>query len=272
MKKRLLQYLKRGIIILGSIYVVTCALVYYFQEKLLFHPEAIPRTTSYSYKHEFKEKFYQVETGIELNTLLFKTDSVKEKRKLVFYIHGNAENLTTAGNVASTYTEQGYDCFVYDYRGYGKSDGEIDSEEGLFADAQILYTKMTSKYTEEDITIVGYSIGSGVAAWLTSKNSPNKLILKAPYFSMKDMMSKKYPILPTFLLRYPLETNERLKEMKCPIYIFHGDKDAAIPYSSSEKLKKEIKTIDLIRLAGVGHTGFSENLTYRTKLSEILSN
>ena len=272
MKKRLLKYLKRGIIILGSIYVVACVLVYYFQEKLLFHPEAIPKTESYSYDEDFTEKFYEVTAGVELNTLLFKADSINEKRKLIFYIHGNAENLSTAGGVAPIYTKQGYDCFVYDYRGYGKSNGEIDSEEGLFADAQILYSKMTLEYPEEDITIVGYSIGSGVAAWLASKNAPNKLILQAPYFSMKDMMSTKYPILPAFLLRYPLETNERLKETKCPIYIFHGDKDQAIPYSSSEKLKKAVNTIDLTRLVGMGHTGFSGNQKYRTKLSEILSN
>ena len=266
------KYLKRTIWVIGSIYLLICILVFAFQEKLLFHPEAIPKTENYTYNQNFVEKNYTVTTDVELNTLLFKSDSTWEDRKLIFYIHGNSETLATAGGVASTYTNQGYDFFVYDYRGFGKSDGSIDSESELFADAQILYSNLSKQYKEENVTIVGYSIGTGVAAWLAGKNSPERLILQAPYFSMKDMMIVKYPILPTFLLRYPLETNECLKEMKCPIYIFHGDKDAVIPYSSSEKLKKEVNTVDLTRLIGMGHTGFSENITYETKLSVILSN
>ncbi|MDG1332557.1 MAG: alpha/beta fold hydrolase [Crocinitomicaceae bacterium] len=272
MKQRLLKYLKRGIILLASIYVLACILVYFFQEKLLFHPEAVPKTEVYSYDQEFTEKFYKVSNGVELNTLLFKSDSVQKKRKLVFYIHGNAGNLSTAGGLAPVYTDQGYDCFLYDYRGYGKSDGSIDSEESLFADAQILYDKMALEYDQEDIILVGYSMGTGIAAWLASKNAPSKLILQAPYRSVTDIMKSKYPMLPTFLLRYPLETNERLKETKCPIYIFHGDKDRSIPYSSSEKLKKEIKRINLTRLGGLGHNGFMSHPIYRSKMKQILSN
>lgn len=270
-KQNIRKYLKRTVWVIGSIYLLICILVLAFQEKLLFHPEAISKTQKYAYSQAFVEKNYTVTTDVELNTLLFKSDSTWQDRKLVFYVHGNAENLTTAGGVASTYTDQGYDFFVYDYRGYGKSDGSIDSEAELFADAQILYSNLSRDYKEENITIVGYSIGTGVAAWLAGKNSPERLILQAPYFSMKDMMRSKYPFLPGFVLRYPLETNERLKETKCPIYIFHGDKDKAIPYSSSVKLKKKIKTIELTRLKGLGHTGFTSNSTFQSKILEILS-
>jgi len=272
MNARYQKYIRRTVFIIGTIYVVLCALISLFQEKLLFHPEAVPKIEQYSYDQEFIEKSYKVADGIELNTLLFKSDSVAENRKLIFYIHGNAENLTTAGGVASMYTDLGYDCFLYDFRGFGKSDGKIDSESGLFADAQILYSQLVSEYKEENITIVGYSIGTGIASWLAAKNAPNNLILQAPYFSMKDMMGKKYPIFPKFLLRYPLETNKRLSEASCPIYIFHGTKDESIPYSSSLQLKKTVKRIDLTKLEGMGHTGYSQNATFRSKLSEILSN
>ena len=266
------KYAKRTIWVIGSIYLLTCILALSFQEKLLFHPETVPKSEQYKYPQEFTEKNYQVETGVELNTLLFKSDSTSERRKLVFYIHGNGENLTTAGGLASVYTDLGYDFFVYDYRGYGKSGGKIDSESALFADAQILYSNLLRDYDEENVTILGYSIGTGIAAWLAAKNSPKQLILQAPYFSMKDMMRTKYPFLPTFLLRYPLETNERLKETKCPVYIFHGNKDDIIPYSSSTKLKKIIKTIDLTTLEGLGHTGFMEHPDYQSNIREILTN
>lgn len=273
MNKRILKFMRRGIIVILSLYIIACALLYFFQEKMLFHPEPISKSIHYSYDSEFTEAFYEVEKGIKLNTLLFKADSVgSEGRNLIFFIHGNGGNLTTLGGVAPSFTSKGYDCFLYDYRGYGKSDGSITSEEDLFSDAQILYNQMKKSYAEKDITIVGYSIGTGIASWLASKNSPHKLILEAPYFSMKDIMDRQYPIFPKFLLQYPLESNIYLRKTKCPIFIFHGDKDAAIPFSCSQQLKKTIPTIQLFPLKGLGHTGFAENAKYQIRLAEILSN
>ena len=272
MDKRIFKYIKRTIFVLLSIYFVGGALLYFFQEKMLFHPESISKSTKYSYDSNFEEKFYTVEKGVELNTLLFSTDSIKENRKLIFYIHGNGGTLKTLGSVATSFTNRGYDCFMYDYRGYGKSDGVIDSEAKLFSDAQILYNQMKQIYAEEDIVIVGYSIGTGIASWLASKKAPNKLILEAPYFSMKDMMRRNYPIVPTVLLRYPLESDKYLKETNCPIFIFHGDQDSSIPFSSSQNLKKLHPKIEMTRLSGVGHTGFAQNQKYQKVLTEILRN
>ncbi len=271
-KSNIRKYIKRGISLLVVLYVVACILLYSFQEKLLFHPEKVGKSVKYAYSQNFEEQFYQVDDETELNGLLFKADSVSGERKLVFYIHGNAENLTTAGGVASSFTDRGYDLFIYDFRGFGKSDGTIDSEARLFADAQILYSQLKRSYDESNITILGYSIGTGIASWLAAKNHPEQLILQAPYFNMKDMMRQKYPIFPTWLLHYPFETNERLKETTCPIYIFHGTKDTTIPYTSSTKLKQIVPAVDLTPIPDLGHTGFMKNPIYQTKLNEILSN
>lgn len=271
MENRVVNYIKRIVYTVLSLYVIACVLLMYFQEKILFHPEEIAKDVEYTYDANFEEKFYEVERGVQLNTLLFPADSVTGNRKLVFFIHGNGENLKTLGGVASSFTDNGYDCFLYDYRGYGKSDGKIDSEARLFADAQILYAKLKLQYAEEDIVIVGYSIGTGIASWLASNNSPSKLILEAPYFSMKKMMEQKYPIFPTFLLHYPLETDKYLKATNCPTFIFHGDKDEVIPFSASQELKKMKPEITLTRLKGLGHTGFMTNAKYKEVLSEILA-
>lgn len=270
MSKRLRTYVKRIITALALVYVLACVILYFFQEKILFHPEKVNKKVTYTYSANFEERFFKVEDEIQLNALLFKADSVVGERKLVFYIHGNAENLTTAGGVASSFTDEGYDFFVYDFRGFGKSDGHIDSEARLFADAQILYSQLRSQYGDERITIVGYSIGTGIASWLAANNHPERLILQAPYFSMKDMMHQQYPIFPSWILKYPLETNLRLQKTTCPIYIFHGTQDDVIPYASSTRLKKMIPSIDLTSIPDLGHTGFMQNPAYQTKLSQIL--
>ena len=269
-KASITKYIKRGLSIIVLLYVIACILLYFFQEKMLFHPEKVEKSHAYSYSMSFEEQFYQVEEGIELNGLLFKADSVSGDRKLIFYIHGNAENLTTAGGVASSFSDRGYDLFIYDFRGFGKSDGTIDSEARLFADAQILYSQLTRHYEESNITILGYSIGTGIASWLAAKNQPERLILQAPYFSMKDMMGQKYPIFPTWLLKYPLETDKRVKETKSRIYIFHGTDDKVIPYASSTRLKEIVPSIDLTSIPDLGHTGYMENTVYQSKLDEIL--
>lgn len=271
MNKRLRKYIKRIVAALVLVYLLACVLLYFFQEKLLFHPEKVDKDVKYTYTSNFEEKFIEVEEGVELNGILFRADPVSGERKLVFYIHGNAENLTTAGGVASSFTSNGYDFFVYDFRGFGKSDGCIDSEARLFADAQILYSHLRRQYGDQNITIVGYSIGTGIASWLAANNHPEQLILQAPYFSMEDMMHRNYPIFPSWILKYPLETNLRLEKTTCPITIFHGTKDNVIPYASSTELKKMIPSIDLTSIPGLGHTGFMQNTTYQTKLNQLLS-
>lgn len=273
MNKRIFKYIKRGFFILFWIYGIGCALLFYFQEKMLFHPEAIDKSVEYSYATDFEEKYYEVEKDVELNTLLFSADSIpNEPRKLIFFIHGNGGNLKTLGGIAPTFTDRGYDCFLYDYRGYGKSGGTIESEASLFADSEILFYEMKKKYGEENIIVVGYSIGTGIASRLASQHSPNKLILEAPYFSMTDMMHQKYYIIPTVLLRYRLETDKYLKETNCPIFIFHGDEDESIPFSSSQRLKKLHPKINFTPLRGLGHTGFAQHEKYQEVLTEILSN
>ncbi|MGK4569129.1 alpha/beta fold hydrolase [Flavobacterium sp. 3HN19-14] len=64
------------------------------------------------------------------------------------------------GNIAEIYTSLGYDCFIPDYRGYGKSGGEIESESQFLSDVDLLYKDMLKRYAEDKIVIIGYSIGT----------------------------------------------------------------------------------------------------------------
>ena len=85
-------------------------------------------------------------------------------------------------------------------------------------------------------------------------------------------MAYKFPILPSFLLKYKFETNKYLPKCKMPIVIFHGKNDGIIPYSSSLKLKKLFKAKDkLIPLEGFAHNGMSDNAEYLMQLNRILA-
>jgi pimeloyl-ACP methyl ester carboxylesterase len=265
MKKILLKILK---IVIG-LYIIVCGLLFFFQEKLIFFPEKLDK----SYKFIFDQKFEEINIKTKdqkiLNALLFKSDSPKG---LIFYLHGNAGSLSSWGEVSKTYTDLNYDVFMLDYRGYGKSESSISSQGQLYQDLQIAYDAMKSKYSENKIIVLGYSIGTGIASKIASTNKPGLLILQAPYYSLTDMMKHTYPIIPTFILKYKFETNEYIKECKMPIVVFHGNQDEVIYYGSSLKLREEFKNQDtLITLSGQGHNGITENPEYKIEIQKVLT-
>ncbi len=267
MKKRIIKIFKIVIAIIILLSIVLIAGLYFFQEKLIFFPQKTEKNYQYEFQQNFKELKIKTSDGKLLNALLFKADTTKG---LIFYLHGNAGSLKSWGYVAKSYTDLNYDVFILDYRGFGKSEGRISGEKQLFEDTQKAYNEMKNIYNEQDITVLGYSIGTGLAAKLASENNPNRLILQAPYYSFKYLVGHQYHF-PTFMLKYKLFTNKFLKHCKCPIVIFHGDEDSVINHNSSVKLKEELPDkIRLIILKGQPHNGITDNQDYKKELKTIL--
>ena len=254
--------------ICSFLYVLILVLLYFFQEKLIFHPSKTPQNYVFNFPQIKEELTFKTQDNTLLHGILMKVDNPKG---LIFYLHGNAGCIASWGNVAHTYTNQNYDVFMLDYRSYGKSEGNISSEKQLHEDIQMVYNKLKEKYSEDKIIILGYSIGTGMAAKLATKSNAKLLILQAPYYSLKDLVSHFVPIIPTFILKYKLETNEFLPQCKMPIIIFHGTKDEVIYYESSLKLQKIFKETDrLVLLDGQSHNNMSQNLQYLNEIEKIL--
>jgi uncharacterized protein len=265
MKKMLLRIVQ----IVFVLYVLACGFLFFFQEQFIFFPEKLDKNFQFQFDQPFIEKNTKTTDGHFLNGLLFKAPNSKG---LIFYLHGNAGCLDSWGLVAQTYTHLNYDVFILDYPGYGKSNGSINGETKLMEDIQTVYNEQKKYYAENKIIVLGYSIGTGLASKLASTNNPKLLILQAPYYSLTDMMRNTYSIIPTFILKYKLETNIYLKECKMPVVIFHGNKDEVIYYGSSLKLQQEFKASDrLITLEGQGHNGITDNADYLKELEKVLA-
>ena len=243
--------------------------MYFNQESFIFHPLKINKETKFTYTEKFKEINLKTNEGITINNLYFETEN---PNGVVYFLHGNAENLSTWGNVVSIYLELGYNVFITDYRGYGKSEGNITDQTQLFSDAQLGYDFLKKEFKEDQIIIVGYSIGTGIASYLASTNNPQKLILQAPYFNLKTEMKSRFPFLPTSILKYPFENNLYLSKVKSPIFIFHGDKDYVITHENSIKLQSVLKEKDsVIILKNQDHVGINDNAEYQKNLLKILN-
>ena len=248
------------------LYIAACAYLYFQQENILFHPTKLGADYQFDFKVEFEEKTIVGEDGTKLSGVLFKSHNSKG---LVFYLHGNAGDITRCENDAYVYTDLGYDCFVLDYRGFGKSEGKIISQKQFYSDVEIAYDSLCKNYEEQHIAILGYSIGTGPASMLASKSNAKHLILLAPYYSMVDMMNNQYPFIPSYFLEYKLKTYEFITKVKSPISIFHGDADEIIYYGASVKLKEHFSSKDeLITLPGQLHGGMNHNPTYNEWLKK----
>ncbi|WP_228407543.1 alpha/beta hydrolase [Chryseobacterium timonianum] len=249
-------------------YVLLCIGVYFYQEKIIFYPEKLPENYKFSFDGSFEEITIRTKDEKHLSSVLFKTQNPKG---VIFYLHGNGGSIRGWGEVTQLYSSMNYDTFILDYRGYGKSEDKIKNKDQLSSDIETAYQELLKRYPENKVIILGYSVGTGLAAKLASAHHAKLLILQAPYYSMKDEMNQKFSFLPKFLLKYNFETNEYLKTVPSPVVIFHGDKDEVIHYNASLKLKNHFKKGDrLIVLKGQTHNGITDNLDYQNSMKLIL--
>lgn len=255
--------------VLFMLYLLFMGFLSFSQERLIFFPEKLPVNHRFSFGHPFEEVFVKAEDGARLHGVLFQ---VPQAKGLVFYLHGNAGSVESWGWVHEAYTALGYDVFVFDYRGYGKSESEISSEKQFYDDAEAAYLALANRYGNRQVIVAGYSIGTAAAARLAALHTPTLLLLQAPYYSLSDLMSSLYPFVPGFLLQYKFETHKFVAQTKSPIAIFHGELDEIIYPGSSEKLKTHLKQTDQVfLLKGQGHNGMNENPAYRRKLAQVLA-
>jgi pimeloyl-ACP methyl ester carboxylesterase len=242
---------------------------YFLQEKLIFSPIKLPQDYEYPFGFEFEERFYEIDEKTRLNAILFKS---KKSKGLIFYVHGNADNLRYWGDFAPDFTRYNYDVFMYDFRSFGKSTGKIKGEKNLQKDAKFLYHKMIKEYGEENIVIYGFSIGTGIASRLAKNNNPKHLILEAPYFNFIDLVKYHKAYLPADLIsKYHFRTNKYLPEVTSPITIFHGTEDRKVPYYSGEKLRDLNNNLHFVPIVGATHSDMQSMETYQVEMKKVLS-
>ena len=248
-------------------YGAVCLIIFFNQENLIFHPSVVALKSEYDLGIPHTEKNIPVGKAAVINGILCR---VPNSRGLIFFLHGNAGNVSDTRGAAEFYTLLGYDFFSFDYRGFGKSTGKISGEKQFYNDVQVIYNELKKTYAEQEIIIAGYSIGTAPAAMLAAANHPKKLILMAPYYSMKELARYHYPYVPVFLLKYKFETFAFLQRIQLPVLIGHGKNDGTIPFEQSLKLSKLLRNGKLSGLDGEGHNGVQSNGIFQEELRKFL--
>lgn len=257
------------LIILAGIYLLVCVVFYFFQHFFFFRPEILPHEFAYKYPFDFEEKTFDMEDGGRINAIYFR---VPNSRGVIYYLKGNSRSIKGWGKFAKDFVSNGYDFFMMDYRGFGKSRGKR-TEANLYNDAQTLYKWLSSQYNEDDIVIYGRSMGSGIAARIASWNRPKMLILDSPYYSFYHQVKRYGFILPLrWLLRYQIRTDRFFRKIESPVFLIHGTRDRLIPFEHSERLQQiQPELVQLLPIEGGGHNNLPEYPEYHRYLYDILN-
>lgn len=255
--------------IVGSIYLVLILVFYFAQDLFFFRPEKLPAYFRYRYPFPFDEVNFEMEDGGTINGIHFK---VPNSKGVVFYFKGNSRSIKGWGKFAKDFVGKGYDFFIIDYRGFGKSRGRR-SETILYNDAQHVYKWLSSQYGEDKIILYGRSLGSGIAARIASWNNPRMLIFDAPYYSFLSQIKRYGFFLPIkWILKYQIRTDQFIKQIKCPVFFIHGSKDLLIPINNSKMLQALAPSNShLFEIEHAGHNNLPDFPEYHDILYDILN-
>ena len=192
-----------------------------------------------------------------------------ENKNAIIYFGGNGEAVEYN---ASTFERLFSDHAVYlvKYRGYGGSTGQ-PSEDNICADALNIFDKLRKEHS--NISVIGRSLGSGVATFIASQRDVNKLVLVTPYDSIESLAQKTYPIYPmSLLLKDKYDSVGRAQLITSDTLFLLAENDKVIGRKHSENLFKAFREIkpELVVISDSGHNTISNNPRYNETLRQFI--
>ena len=201
----------------------------------------------------FEEVSFTASDGVQLHGWFVPG----EKGVAWLWFHGNAGNIShRLENLKLLHDELGVSVFLFDYRGYGRSQG-TPSEEGIYRDAEaaLAYLDSREDIDPERIVFFGRSLGAGVAVELATRYCPYGLILESPFPSIRYMARRAYPFLPVWpFLRTRYDSLAKIGKVQAPVLVLHGDRDDIVPLEGATRLfQKANEPKEFYTIRGAGH-------------------
>ena len=265
-KKHLYRWLK----IVLLVYCLVGIAIFYAQDFLILHPTVQNKDYVYQFSQPFKEVNIAYDETTNINIVQFALPHAAPKG-VVLYFHGNKGNVQRYARFVPRFTNNGYEVWMIDYPGYGKSTGAF-SEDRVYDWSLVMYNLARKRFSTDSIIIYGKSLGTGMASQLASIRDSKSLILETPYYSftsLADTWAWMYPL--SKMLHYKFPSNEYLKKVTAPVTIFHGTKDELIPYDNAVRLKEVLKKKDhFITIEGGDHRNLNQFSSMQNELDSLL--
>lgn len=201
--------------------------------------------------HRFREVETETEDGLA-GRLLYAAPA--PGRPVILFLHGNGDSMAGGAQALLSLIAAGYGAVVPEYRGYDGLPG-TPSEAGLYRDARAAQRWMRHEgIAPTDTIVIGYSLGTGVAAQMAVEQRPRALVLIAPFASIAAATRMHFPWVPArWLVTERYLTSDKIGRIACPLLLIHGDADRTIPVANSRLLAATRPDARLVVLPGVGH-------------------
>ena len=216
------------------VYFLATLGLYIFQRSLLYHP------TENNYDGDrltVNIEKVKIVTEDNIDLLAWYHNKDINKFKTILYLHGNAGSLENRIHKINHFEDMNINFLLLSWRGFSGNKGE-PTEQGLYQDARSAVKWLIKQGVfEENIIIYGESLGTGVTTEIAQNRNFAGIILESPFTSMVAAGKSKYPIFPIrLLLKDRYESDKKIKNIKSPVLIMHGEQDKIVPFWMGEKM------------------------------------
>lgn len=239
-------------------YLLLVAGLFIFQRSLLFFP--VPYQESIN-----REEVTFANQGVKLHGWILNPG----KSRAIIYFGGNSEAIeNNIYNFEAVFND--YSVYLIHYRGYGKSEGN-PSEAALFSDSTAIYDQIKSQY--QSVSLMGRSLGSGVAVYLASKRDIKNLILLTPYDSIAEVAQVHYPFVPARLVaRDRFESFRYAPGVTVPVLMVTAELDRVVPATHGLKLREYFTNTEVTyrMIESAAHNDVTDYAEYQQLLGEFI--
>ena len=222
------------LLIIFIIYILISVTLFFLQRNLLYHP-----STNNYFEDNLTVQIDKIKITTKDNIELLGWYHKKDIKnyKTILFLHGNAGSLENRIHKINHFEDMNVNFLIIAWRGFSGNKGK-PSEKGLYDDANSAVRWLEKKgIMKKNIIIYGESLGTGVATEIAQNNNFAGIILESPFTSMIDAAKNKYPFLPIrFLLKDKYESDKKIKNIKSPLLVMHGEVDMIVPFWMGKKI------------------------------------
>ncbi|KAF3884942.1 MULTISPECIES: alpha/beta hydrolase [Nostocales] len=248
-------------------YCAVCILLFLRQSRFIFFPSSIVETTPEFFNLNYEEVWLpvSVSSGKVQRVHGWWLPSSQPDSKVLLYFHGNSINIGANVVRAHRFHQLGFSVFLFDYRGYGCSEGSFPSELRIYQDAATAWEYLVSqrKISPNKIFLYGHSLGGAVAIDLAVKHPEAAgLIVEGSFTSIRQMIAHRnnFWMLPVnLILKQRFDSIVKVPNLKIPVLFIHGTADEVVPAFMSKTLYEAAPAPkDLVLIPGAEHNDVAE--------------
>ena len=244
------------VLVFVGVYIGLVGILMVFQSRFIYFPEREIVVTPDEIGLSYESVRFEAADGVKLSGWFVPAE---KSRAVILFCHGNAGNISHRLESIEVFHRLGLSAFIFDYRGYGESEGRI-TERGTYLDAEAAWHYLVQERGVDptEIIVFGRSLGGAIAAWLAQDHTPNALVIESTFSSVRDIAAELYPYLPVRLIsRFDYDAADYLRRVNCPVLIVHSRDDEMISFRHGRRLFEAAhEPKEFLEIRGTHNDGF----------------